>query len=102
MLTVALIDTLIAQINVAVKEYCTAPVVSLNVCDKQEVNGCLVGGAAEIFELCEWAAKWKRLRMVNTSNRAITVCGESAGEGREAFHACHAWKREACHRPKHV
>ena len=67
-----------------------------------EVNRSVVGGAAKIFEQCKWAAKWKRLRMVNTSNRAITVCGASAGEGGEPFDSCHAWKREACHRPKHV
>ena len=65
-LTVALMDTLsslIAQIHFAVTANCLSPVVLLNMCDTRKVSEWRCWATTKIFELCKWAAKWKRSGM---------------------------------------
>ena len=52
------LSSLIAQIHLAVKENGLAPVVLVNVISER-----MCRAAAEISELCKWAAKWERSGM---------------------------------------
>ena len=62
------LSSLTAQIHFAVKANCLAPVVLLNMCNKSKLSEWMriwmrMWWGAIIFELCKWAAKWKRLGM---------------------------------------